>query len=172
MPLDPLIKIVLDQIEALGLPPHYEVGAVQARVNAASRPRAQGPDVTSVENRSIHGPDGQVPIRIYTPNGLGPFPAIVWAHGGGMVIGTLETCDYICRHLCVNVGCVAVSVDYRLAPEHPFPAAIEDAMAHPGPAIIDFRVEPEENVYPHVPAGESVAEMLEGPIAEERIWQR
>ena len=69
MPLDPQIKTVLDQIEALGLPPHYEVGAVQARANAASRPRAQGPDVTSVENRSIPGPDGQLPIRIYKPSG-------------------------------------------------------------------------------------------------------
>jgi len=126
MPLDPQIKVILDQIDALGLPPHYEVGAVQARANAASRPRAQGPEVTSVENRSIAGPDGQVPIRIYKPAGSGPFPAIVWAHGGGMVIGTLETCDYICRKLCVNVGCVVVSVDYRLAPEHTFPAAPHD----------------------------------------------
>jgi acetyl esterase len=126
MPLDPQIKVILDQIEALGLPPHYEVGAVQARANAASRPRAQGPDVTAVENRSIPGPDGQMPIRIYKPAGTGPFPAIVWAHGGGMVIGTLETCDYICRHLCVNGGCVVVSVDYRLAPEHTFPAAPDD----------------------------------------------
>jgi acetyl esterase len=82
--------------------------------------------VTSVENRSIAGLDGQVPIRIYKPAGSGPFPAIVWAHGGGMVIGTLETCDYICRKLCVNVGCVVVSVDYRLAPEHTFPAAPHD----------------------------------------------
>ncbi len=133
MPLDPQIKVVLDQIAALGLPPHYEVGAVQARANAASRPRAQGPEVASVENRSIAGPGGPVPIRVYKPAGpstssgrMEALPAIVWAHGGGMVIGTLETCDYICRKLCVNVGCVVVSVDYRLAPEHTFPAAPDD----------------------------------------------
>ena len=89
MPLDPQIKVVLDQIAALRLPPHYEVGAVQARANAASRPRTPGPEVASVENWSIAGPDGQVPIRIYKPAGDGPFPAIVWAHGGGMVIGPL-----------------------------------------------------------------------------------
>ena len=129
MPLDPQIKVVLDQIEALGLAPHYEVGAVQARANAASRPRTPGPDVASVENRSIAGPGGQVPIRIYKPAGPGPFPAIVWAHGGGMVIGTLETCDYISRKLSVNVECVVVSVDYRLAPEHTFSAAPDDFYA-------------------------------------------
>ena len=129
MPLDPQIEVVLDQIAALGLAPHYEVGAVQARANAALRPRTPGPDVASVENRSIPGPDGQVPIRVYKPTGDGPLSVIVWAHGGGMVIGTLETCDYICRKLCVNVGCVVVSVDYRLAPEHTFPAAPDDFYA-------------------------------------------
>ena len=129
MPLDPQIKVILDQIEALGLPPHYEVGAIQARANAASRPRAQGPEVTFVEDRAIPCHDVRIPIRFYHPVGSGPFPAIMWAHGGGMVIGTLETCDYICRLLCANVGCVVVSVDYRLAPEYPFPAAPDDCYA-------------------------------------------
>ena len=129
MPLDPQIKAALEQIEALGLPPHYEAGAVQARVNAASRPRAKGPEVTYVEDRSIPTNNFRLPIRIYHPCGNGPFPAIMWAHGGGMVIGTLETSDYICRQICVNVGCVVVSVDYRLAPEYPFPAAPDDFYA-------------------------------------------
>ena len=143
MPLDPQVKVVLDQIEALGLPPHYEVGVVQARANAALRPRAPGPEVASVVDRSVPGPNGDVPVRIYTPTSpplrqaqgeLGSgraetFPVLVYFHGGGMVVGTLETSDGSCRHLCDKVGCVVVSVDYRLAPEHPFPAAPEDCYA-------------------------------------------
>ena len=148
MPLDPQVKTVMDQIAALNLPPHYEVGAVQARVNAALRPRAPGPEVALVEDRSVPGPAGQVPVRVYRPEGpsarppstgsgrtgrveigTGLLPAVVWFHGGGMVIGTLDTSDGLCRHLCVKVACVVVSVDYRLAPEHTFPAAPEDCYA-------------------------------------------
>jgi acetyl esterase len=119
----------MDQVAALNLPPHYEVGAVQARVNAALSPRAPGPEVASVVDRSVPGPDGDVPVRIYSPEGVGLFPVLVYIHGGGMVIGTLDTSDGSCRHLCDKVGCVVVSVDYRLAPEHTFPAAPEDCYA-------------------------------------------
>jgi acetyl esterase len=129
MPIDPQIQAVMDQVAALNLPPHYEVGAVQARANAALRPRAPGPEVASVVDRSVPGPDGDVPVRVYTPEGVGPFPVLVYIHGGGMVIGTLDTSDGSCRHLCDKVGCVVVSVDYRLAPEHTFPAAPEDCYA-------------------------------------------
>jgi acetyl esterase len=73
------------------------------------------------------GPD--VPVRIYTPAGGGPFPALAWYHGGGWVVGNLETADPTARHLAVETGCVVVSVDYRLAPEAKFPAAADDCYA-------------------------------------------
>ena len=129
MPLDPQVKEVLDQIAALGLPPHYEVGAVQARENAKLRPRVAGPDVAAVEDRTVPCPDGEVPVRIYWPDGNGPFPMLVWIHGGGMVVGTIETCDAACRRICLGAGCVVISPAYRLAPEDPFPAAPDDCFA-------------------------------------------
>ena len=129
MPVDPQVQEFLDQIAALGLPPHYEVGAVQARENAKLRPRVAGPEVADVENRTAPSPDGDVPVRVYWPGGNGPLPMLVWIHGGGMVVGTIETCDAACRRLCLGAECVVISVGYRLAPEHPFPAAPEDCYA-------------------------------------------
>ena len=129
MPVDPQVQEFLDQIAALGLPPHYEVGAVQARENAKLRPRAVGPEVGAVEDRTVPGVGVDVPVRVYWPEGDGPFPMLVWIHGGGMVVGTIETCDAACRRLCLGASCVVISVGYRLAPEHPFPAAPEDCYA-------------------------------------------
>ena len=82
-----------------------------------------------VESRRIPGPAGEIPVRIYTPQGSGPFPVLVYFHGGGWVIGSLDTHDGVCRHLAKRAGAVVVSVDYRLAPEHKFPAAPEDCYA-------------------------------------------
>lgn len=129
MPLDPQAQAVLDQIASLGLPPNHTVSPAQARINAASRPRTPGPEVTKVEDRNIPGPDGDVPVRIYTPEGTGPLPVLVWFHGGGWVIGDLESADGTARHLTVGAGCVVVSVDYRLAPETKFPGPVEDCYA-------------------------------------------
>lgn len=87
-------------------------------------------DVGSVEDRTIPGPAGEVPVRVYRPEGgPGPAPILVWYHGGGWVIGDLETTDGAARSFCHGAGAVVVSVDYRLAPEHPFPAGPEDAWA-------------------------------------------
>lgn len=85
--------------------------------------------IAQVENRSIPGPAGEIPLRIYTPAGQAPFPVLVYFHGGGWVIGNLEMEESICRTLANRADCVVVSVDYRLAPEHLFPAAAEDAYA-------------------------------------------
>ena len=126
MPLDPQAQAVIDAVNALGLPAVWEVSPEQARINAASRPRPVGPEVAAVENRSIPGPDGDVPVRIYTPEGSGPLPILVWYHGGGWVIGDLESADPTARHLCKGAGCVVVSVDYRLSPETKFPGPAED----------------------------------------------
>ena len=129
MPLDPQARAVLDQLAAMGLPAVNEVSPEQARANMKLRPRAPGPEVAKVEDRSIPGPDGDVPVRIYIPEGSGPFPILVWYHGGGWVIGDLESADGPSRHLCVGADCVVVSVDYRLAPETKFPGPAEDCYA-------------------------------------------
>ncbi len=84
------------------------------------------PDVHKVENRSIATPHGEIPIRVYTPAGEGPFPVQVYFHGGGFILLDLNSHDYLCRDLCTHNNCVIVSVDYRLAPEHKFPAATDD----------------------------------------------
>jgi len=85
--------------------------------------------VAAVEDRLIPGPAGDVPVRVYTSQGRGPFPLVVFFHGGGWVLGDLDTHDPFCRSLCAGAGCVVVSVGYRLAPEHRFPAAVDDALA-------------------------------------------
>ncbi|MCL6577175.1 MAG: alpha/beta hydrolase [Kyrpidia sp.] len=78
------------------------------------------------ENRVASGAQSRVPVRIYWPEGPGPYPLLVYAHGGGWVLGDLDGVDDTCRALAELAQCVVVSVDYRLAPEHRFPAAVED----------------------------------------------
>jgi acetyl esterase len=87
------------------------------------------PAIASVEDRRIPGPAGDIPIRIYAPEGRVPQPVLVYFHGGGFVIGSLTSHDPICRVLAHRIPAIVVAVDYRLAPEHPFPAAAEDASA-------------------------------------------
>jgi acetyl esterase len=82
-----------------------------------------------IVDRTIPGPGGPLECRVYTPLGEGPFPLLVYFHGGGWVVGDLETQDRICRALAHGAGAVVLSVDYRLAPEHRFPAAVDDAYA-------------------------------------------
>ncbi|KAH8547491.1 Alpha/Beta hydrolase protein [Umbelopsis sp. PMI_123] len=82
-----------------------------------------------IEDSSFRGPESDIPIRIYTPEGTGPFPAVVYYHGGGWISWSIDTHDNICRYLCVSTGTVIVSVGYRLAPEAKFPAANEDCYA-------------------------------------------
>ncbi|NER33758.1 MAG: alpha/beta hydrolase [Oscillatoria sp. SIO1A7] len=97
----------------------------QKAADIAPEPEA----VAEIDNRTIPGPVGAIPIRIYRPEGTGPFPILVYFHGGGWVVGSLETVDFICRNLANGADCIVVSVAYRLAPEHKFPAAAEDAYA-------------------------------------------
>ncbi|MBI4497860.1 MAG: alpha/beta hydrolase [Chloroflexi bacterium] len=123
MPLDPQAQRYLDQLAALGAPPIWDVPVEEAR--RARRSRSVG----TVEDRRIPGPGGPLPVRLYTPPGDGPFPVLVYWHGGGWVTGDLDSIDTLCRLLSVWGACAVVSVDYRLAPEHPFPAAVDDAYA-------------------------------------------
>ncbi|MFB2973869.1 alpha/beta hydrolase [Aerosakkonema sp. BLCC-F183] len=131
MPLDRQVEEFLRLIAQMELPRLSTLDPVQARELAAKlrgkplRPLA----LARVENRTIPGPDSEIPIRIYVPNGNAPFPVVVFFHGGGWVLGNLDAMDSTCRSLAKDVGCIVVSVDYRLAPEHKFPAAVEDAYA-------------------------------------------
>ncbi len=131
MPLDPQAQALLDQVKALGGPPLNDLSPPEARAVAKVLGTLSGPPlaVAKVENRTIPGPAGALPVRIYTPAGSGPFPVLVFFHGGGWVIGDLETQDGACRALANGADCVVVSVDYRLAPENKFPAAPEDTYA-------------------------------------------
>jgi len=130
VPLDPQAQIVIDQIEAVGFGEFTEETdpvAVRSMMDAAA-PRS-AITLHEVSDREIPGPNGPIPIRIYRPDGNAPKPIIVYAHGGGWVLGSLDTHDDACRGLAAGVDSIVVSVDYRLAPEHPFPAAVDDYLA-------------------------------------------
>jgi acetyl esterase len=131
MPLDPFLRALLDQMAASGAPSLDSLPVPQAR--AMFEAMTVGPSeevaLARVEDRRIPGPGGEIPVRIYTPEGQGPFPVLVFYHGGGWVIGSIKTHDDICRVLARDVPALVVSVDYRLAPEHPFPAGVEDSYA-------------------------------------------
>jgi acetyl esterase len=129
MPVDPQIQMLLNlRVE---LPPLHTLSVAEARAQFAARdfPGLRRPDVGSVVNRDMQGPAGSLPLRIYTPTGEGPFPLMVFFHGSGFVVCSLDTHDGMCRNLCAGTGCVVVSVDYRLAPEAKFPAASDDCLA-------------------------------------------
>jgi acetyl esterase len=130
MPLDPGLKLVLDQLAANPGPQLHELPVAQARAffDQMQLPRPEV-KIAAVEERRIPGPAGEIPVRVYRPEGKAPLPALVYFHGGGWVIGSLETHDGSCRDLANRAGCVVVSVDYRLAPESRYPAAAEDCYA-------------------------------------------
>lgn len=131
MALDPQLEQLLAQAAEWpgfrGLP----VADVREAVRASSTALPPAPDLVParVENRTIEGAGGPLALRIYWPEGEGPFPVTQFMHGGGFVVGDLDTEDMVARALCVLAGTIVVSVAYRLAPEHPFPAAIDDGWA-------------------------------------------
>ena len=131
MPLDPQVEKVLKQTEALGLPAYQDLTPIEARKQMLSLAPPVDPllSVKRVEGRNIPGPGGDIPIRLYYPSGDAPFPVMVYFHGGGWVIGDLDTHHAFCHALAKTGNCLVVSVDYRLAPEHRYPAAVEDAYA-------------------------------------------
>jgi len=130
MPLDPQAKAFLDQAAAAGTPPLTSLPVPEARQAIRALFGVETAEaIAKVEDRKIPGPAGQIPVRVYTPKGKGPLPVLVFFHGGGWVIGDLETHDNTCRQLANGAACIVVAVDYRLAPEHKFPAAPEDCYA-------------------------------------------
>lgn len=130
-PLDPGIAVALQQMAAAGVPHLSAVDVATARTIVA-----QGAISGEAANQLIRVAEvrsetiaGSIPVRVYSPSSATPVPTIVVFHGGGFVTGTLDSHDLVARRLSVDVGAVVVSVDYRLAPEHPFPAAVDDAEA-------------------------------------------
>lgn len=128
--MHPQAEAMLERRRRFGLTPLHEHGARRLRLLARVGNWLQNrnpPAVGEVTDRTISGPDGELPVRIYRPEGDGATPTLVFFHGGGFVLGGLDSHDLLCRHLVGESGCTLLSVDYRLAPEHPFPAAVEDA---------------------------------------------
>jgi len=132
VPVDPQIQTVLDQMESIGFPGLSALPVEQARQALAlmGSARAEGAEeVARVEEVAVPGPAGTIPARVYSPEADETPPVVVYYHGGGWVLGGLESHDGTCRALANAAGAVVISVDYRLAPEHPFPAAVDDAWA-------------------------------------------
>lgn len=131
MPLDPRAKRFLDTLAAMNPPSTLTLTVAQRRKGLEQLLSFSGPSqaVVSVRNLSIPAVGGPLPLRLYRPLGArdgAALPTLIYFHGGGLVAGSLETHDPICRSLTSASGCCVVSVGYRLGPEHPFPAAVED----------------------------------------------
>lgn len=132
---DPQVEKLLELTRSLGRPPFEQLTPGEARAAYAAswdflQPPAQ--DVASLRDITIDGPAGALALRIYRGAGTAPddaLPALVFLHGGGFVIGNLDSHDRLCRRIANQAGICVVAVDYRLAPEHPFPAALDDALA-------------------------------------------
>lgn len=130
--LHPQIREVLRVMAEAKLRPVEEMTPAEAReqMEATARARKAEPlPVSSVEERMIPGPAGDIRLRLYRPQAAGPVPAIAYYHGGGHVIGSLDTHDFVARNLCAGTGALVASVDYRMGPEHRFPAAVDDSFA-------------------------------------------
>ena len=129
MPLHPQSQMFIAQVAAIGAPPTSTLTPEQARASfKAYRMLAGAPEpVARVEDRTIPGSQCDIPVRVYAPAGDGPFPVTMYFHGGGFVIGDLDSHDNVCRSLVNRANCIIVSVDYRMGPEHKFPAAVVDA---------------------------------------------
>lgn len=130
MPIDPQLEAMFAGQPDWGPVRNFPLDQLRQAVRSSSV-QLPPPAVTlaSVSDRTIAGPAGEIPVRIYTPEGTGPFPVIAYFHGGGFVVGDLDTQDMIARGLAGGAESIVVSVDYRLAPEHKFPAAFDDAWA-------------------------------------------
>ena len=121
--------ILLKVLEAVPFRLSVDGGIEEARRRLRELPRRPVHPELRVENHEIDGPRGAIPIRVYWPHGVGDPPVTMYFHGGGFAVGDLDTHDGTARQHAVDAGTVVVSVDYRLAPEHPYPAAVDDVWA-------------------------------------------
>ncbi|MGE5512788.1 MAG: alpha/beta hydrolase [Bacteroidota bacterium] len=135
MPLDPGAQQVIDLIKSVGRPPYETVGHEEARRLYLDARRVLQPEpmpIAETRDLTAPGPAGSMAIRLYRARASKPGetqPALIYFHGGGWVIGSIDSHDGVCRGLANHAGCTVLSVDYRLAPEHKFPAAAEDCIA-------------------------------------------
>jgi acetyl esterase len=133
--LHPQARGLLDLIGQKGFPPTHTLSAAEARAFYRERrqfTQPRPPAIGHVQDLEAGGPNGPIPLRLYRPQGSAPadvLPVLVYCHGGGWVMGDLDTHDTLCRELANLAGCALVAVDYRLAPEHRYPAAVTDCIA-------------------------------------------
>jgi acetyl esterase len=131
--LDPQAKALIDLMAERGVPPTHTLSPADARQMYRERRSFSQPEpraMAEVRDLVASGPHGDIALRLYRPAGLqGPAPTLVYYHGGGWVIGDLDTHDVLCRQLADEGRCVVVAVDYRMGPEHRFPAAVDDVLA-------------------------------------------
>ena len=132
MPLDPQLQAMRDQRERDNVPPLYTTSLAEARAADLASIRESGGEpepVYEVANLKIPGPGGELPLRLYRPASERPLPALLYFFGGGWVLGTIDTADGVSRSLANSAGALVAVAGYRLAPEHPFPAAADDCYA-------------------------------------------
>ena len=127
--LDADARQFLAEMAARGRIDISTMSPLQVRAYLGGEPRPAGAVVHEVRSLAVTGAEGEIPARLYRPSAAPDLPVLVWFHGGGMVIGDLDAADWVCRELCMQADAAIVSVAYRLAPEHRFPAAPEDAFA-------------------------------------------
>ena len=132
MPVHPVFQEMINRASAQPPPDATDLTIQEQRKAADSMVAGlaalseEGPEVAEVRDRVVPGPYGEFLVRVFTPEGTGPFPAYVYFHGGGWWMGNLAMTEGECRHIARDVGCVVVSIDYHLAPEHKFPIPVED----------------------------------------------
>lgn len=131
MPLDSQVQAFLDRAAAAPGPPRERMTLEQTRafVRGLNRLGGEPPFLPRVEDRTIPGPAGEIPVRVYAAREAERLPVAVYLHGGRFISGDLDSHDTLCRGLALRSGVMILAVDYRLAPEHRFPAAAEDAYA-------------------------------------------
>jgi acetyl esterase len=133
--LHPQTRALLDLIEQRQVPPTHTLSVADARALYRDRrgfTQPAPPDVAKVQDLQANGPNGSIPVRLYRPAGADDqtvLPVLVYYHGGGWVIGDLDTHDTLCRELANGAGCAVIAVDYRMGPENRFPAAVDDCIA-------------------------------------------
>lgn len=164
MPLDPQAKAMRDRAAAAGTPPLYTLSIEDARaadLAAIQAAAGAGAPVREIVDTHVPGPDGPTPIRIYRPDGADePLPTVLYFFGGGWALGSIDTSDEICRDLANLVPCQLITVGYRLAPEHKFPAAVLDCYAAASwiaDHAAEFRVDPARLVVAGDSAGGNLA---------------
>lgn len=127
--LHPNLRAMMDKLAQLPPVHSYPLQDLRATATARFAGRAPRVEIALVQHRMVPGPAGPIPVRVYHPKPDARLPLIVFLHGGAFVMCGLDSHDSMCRRLAAGSGCVVASVDYRLAPEHPFPAAPDDALA-------------------------------------------